>query len=73
MSLTDEQKQYKLFVVKTYFESTHNNINKNKHITKIQKDYDCDLNWITQLEEVPIGIKEYARALIKKEKVKISV
>lgn len=58
MSLTDEQKQYKLFVVKegskhffatniakewdfeTYFESTHNDINKNKHITKIQRDYD---------------------------------
>lgn len=53
-----------------YFESTHKEINKFKNITKIKSDYDLDLNWITRLEEVPLEIKEYARALIKKEKVK---
>ncbi|KAG1165664.1 hypothetical protein G6F36_013251 [Rhizopus arrhizus] len=29
-----------------------------------------DLNWIIQLEEIPVAIKEYACALIKKEKPK---
>ncbi|PHZ12769.1 uncharacterized protein RHIMIDRAFT_136850 [Rhizopus microsporus ATCC 52813] len=50
-----------------YFKSTHN-INKFKNIAKVRLDYDYDLNWITRLEEVPIEIKEYARALIKKKK-----
>ncbi|ORE07688.1 hypothetical protein BCV72DRAFT_241093 [Rhizopus microsporus var. microsporus] len=51
-----------------YFKSTHNEINKFKNIAKVRLDYDYDLNWITRLEEVPIEIKEYARALIEKKK-----
>jgi hypothetical protein len=57
----------------TYFELTHNDLNKNKQIVKIQNDYDSDLNWVTKIEEVPKAIKEYALALIKQEKVSILV
>lgn len=32
----------------TYFELTHNDLNKNKQIAEIQNDYDSDLNWITK-------------------------
>ncbi|KAG1042070.1 hypothetical protein G6F43_011969 [Rhizopus delemar] len=41
---------------------------KFKLVAQIQRDYDNDLHWITQLEEVPNTIKNYARALINKNK-----
>lgn len=53
----------------TYFEQTHFDLNKNKNFKKIEKDYNDDLNFISQLEEVPEIIKEYAIYLIKKPKV----
>ncbi|KAG1332846.1 hypothetical protein G6F62_007045 [Rhizopus arrhizus] len=86
MSLTEEQMEYKIPIVKEgskhffstnsakdwdfqiYFESTHDNISKFKNVAKIQRDYDNDLHWITQLEEVPDTIKDYARVLINKNK-----
>lgn len=88
MVLTDEEKKYKVPIVKegsklffainsaknwdfeSYFESTHNDINKYKQVAKVKTDYDADLSWIRQLAETPIAIKEYAFGLIKKEKVK---
>ncbi|RCH79175.1 hypothetical protein CU098_003203, partial [Rhizopus stolonifer] len=86
MVLTDEEKQYKIPIVKegskhffainsannwdfeSYFESTHNDISKYKQVSKIKTDYDADLNWIRQLAETPVAIKEYVLGLIKEEK-----
>lgn len=52
-----------------YFEETHQDLNKSKKIQEISRDYDSDLNWITQLQETPICIKEYATSLLKQKKV----
>ncbi|CAO0793046.1 unnamed protein product [Mucor circinelloides] len=56
----------------SYFQSTHNHLNKNKNkiINFIYTDYNNNLNWISQLDDVPINIKQYALTLIKKKKVK---
>lgn len=54
----------------TYFQLTHNYLNKNKNVHLIYLDYNNDLNWISQLDDVPASIKEYAINLIKKKKVK---
>lgn len=53
-----------------YFEETHSDLNKSKKIKKIEYDYDCDLDWIANLQEVPAAIKEYARHLSKQTKVR---
>ncbi|KAI8094450.1 hypothetical protein BDF21DRAFT_436294 [Thamnidium elegans] len=48
---------------------------KNYKVTNIQEgsrhffaDYDSDLNWITQLQETPICIKEYVTSSLKQKK-----
>lgn len=53
-----------------YFEEAHSGLNKSKNIKKIEYDYDCDLDWIANLQEVPDTIKEYARQLSKQAKVR---
>lgn len=53
-----------------YYEQTHNDLNKPKNFKKIIADYNQDLEWIANLEEVPELIKDYAKSLIAKQKVK---
>lgn len=42
----------------SYFQSTHNHFNKNKNKNFIYTYYNNDLNWISQLDDVPINIKQ---------------
>ncbi|KAI8346388.1 hypothetical protein EDC96DRAFT_521552 [Choanephora cucurbitarum] len=52
----------------SYYDSTHNDVNKAKARKKIAVDYNNDLNWIANQDNLPDFIKEYARALIAKKK-----
>ncbi|KAI7905809.1 uncharacterized protein BX663DRAFT_500982 [Cokeromyces recurvatus] len=52
----------------SYFSQTHSNLNKYKNFKKIVKDYNDDLNLISQSKEVPNIIKEYAIHLLNKIK-----
>lgn len=54
----------------TYYEETHSDLNKSKKIKKIAYDYDQDLHWISNLQEIPDVIKEYVSDLSKQAKVR---
>ncbi|CAO3694014.1 unnamed protein product [Rhizopus stolonifer] len=54
--------------VENYFEHTYHSNNKSKDFAKIMLDYTNDLNWIRQLPETPIPIKEHIVSLLNQKK-----